>query len=532
MIETTKLDRRFVEAPTTRSARRPLPAEMLRDAARRLSVAALVMAVLWTNGLVLNVWVFPRIEFDTPIPGSWPYPGAPIAIGMILVSLGIAWFARRPGRDAHRILHISLVYEVVVAFAIAIVTYADPIPWAQRPALSFIVIVILLFPMIVPNSPGRTLAAGLAAAAMGVVGMAYAVLRGAPPPNPSQAFFLNLPAFMFAFIAVVPARILMQLGRQVTEARELGAYRLVEKIGEGGMGEVWRAEHRMLARPAAIKLIRPEVLGTDSGTSAGTTLQRFEREALATATLRSPNTIELYDFGIDDAGIFYYVMELLDGFDLYSLVERYGPASPARTAHLLRQACHSLGEAHREGMVHRDVKPANIFACRMGLDLDFVKVLDFGIVKTERGSVPGGDVALTSEHMMSGTPAFMAPEAVTGDREPDHRVDIYALGCVAYWLLTGLLVFEAPHSMQMVLRHVNDEPVPPSRRTELEVPDSLERIILACLAKDPDDRPATARDLDALLADTGLDAGWSVEQRERWWDAHHPPAVLAGSSRG
>jgi serine/threonine-protein kinase len=497
---------------------------MLRDASRRLSLMALIVAALWMNGFVLNMWVFPRIDFETPIPGSWPIPAVPIAFGVIAVSLAIAWYSHGRDRDPHRILRLALGYEVIVAFAIAMLSYSEPIPYERRPALTFIVVIILLFPMIVPSSPGKTLLAGLCAASMGPLGMAVATWRGFPPPTPAQVFFLNWPAFMFAFVAVLPAHILTRLGRQVTEARELGAYRLVKSIDAGGMGEVWSAEHRMLARPAAIKLIRPEFLGAIPADSVQTTLHRFEREAQATAALRSPHTIELYDFGIDDQGVFYYVMELLDGFDLQTLVANFGPVESGRSVYLLRQTCRSLAEAHRAGMVHRDIKPANIFTCRMGLELDFVKVLDFGLVKTEAGAVPGADLQLTADQTMSGTPAYMAPEVLSGDHEPDGRVDIYALGCVAYWLVTGHLVFDAPSGMKMLLRHASEEPVPPSQRSELEIPSSLEEIILACLAKDPDDRPSSVTEVEALLAATRLDRHWTVEQRGRWWESHRPRA--------
>ena len=186
-----------------------------------------------------------------------------------------------------------------------------------------------------------------------------------------------------AVLVPVASRIVYGMALEVKRAREMGSYRLVEKIGEGGMGEVWRAEHRMLARGAAIKLIRPAALGAPTGSHAGEIMKRFQREAQATAGLRSPHTIEVYDYGIAADGTFYYVMELLDGFSLQALVERFGPVPPERAVRFLRQACHSLAEAHAAGLVHRDVKPANLFTCRLGLDVDFVKVLDFGLVKMQ-----------------------------------------------------------------------------------------------------------------------------------------------------
>jgi serine/threonine protein kinase len=214
------------------------------------------------------------------------------------------------------------------------------------------------------------------------------------------------------------------------------------------MGEVWRAKHRLLARPAAIKLIRPEVLGAGSDAEHRTVLQRFEREAQATASLSSPHTIRVFDFGAAQDGRFYYVMEFLHGRDLETLVQEFGPLPADRVLYLLRQVCHSLAEAHARGMVHRDIKPANICLCRAGLDYDVVKVLDFGLVKL--GAV---NATLAGDQMISGTPAFMAPEVIVGGGVVDGRADIYAIGGVAYYLLTGQLVFEADSPIQMLRHH-------------------------------------------------------------------------------
>ena len=197
------------------------------------------------------------------------------------------------------------------------------------------------------------------------------------------------------------------------------------------MGEVWRAEHRLLARDAAIKLVRPEVLGARNDQEVQLTLRRFEREAQATAALNSPHTIQVFDFGITQDGTFYYVMELLAGRDLESLVREFGPLPAARTIYLLRQVCHSLADAHARGLVHRDVKPANIYVCRMGLDYDFAKVLDFGLVKIRNR--PSADSLTTMDQSTTGTPAYMAPECILGDVDVDRRADVYALGCVAYF---------------------------------------------------------------------------------------------------
>ncbi len=240
---------------------------------------------------------------------------------------------------------------------------------------------ILVFSMISPASPRRMLLASLVAASMDPLGVWVAHLRGAPTPSALFTLLHYLPNYSCAVVAMVPARLFQRLGRRLREAEELGSYKLVELFGHGGMGEVWRAEHRLLARSAAIKLVRPDVLGGGAEGDARLILRRFEREAQATAALSSPHTIQVFDYGMTKEGTFYYVMELLSGRDLESLVKEFGPLPADRAMFLLRQACHSLADAHARGLVHRDVKPANIYVCRMGLEYDFVKVLDFGLVK-------------------------------------------------------------------------------------------------------------------------------------------------------
>ena len=280
---------------------------------------------------------------------------------------------------------------------------------------------------------------------------------------------MHYPDYLLVGVAVVIAHVVTGLGQQVAKAREMGSYQLGELLGRGGMGEVYRATHRMFARPAAIKLIRPEMLGAGDDAAAQLAVKRFRREAEAAANLRSPHTVELYDFGVTEDQTLYFVMELLDGMDLESLVRRARPAAGAgRVIHILRQVCESLEEAHVRGMVHRDIKPANIHLGRVGLRHDFVKVLDFGLVKVVAADGPEHSLA-TAAGLTPGTPAYMAPEMALGE-SVDGRADLYALGCVAYYLLTGQVVFEADTPFQMVARHLRAEPVPPSLRTEVYVP--------------------------------------------------------------
>jgi eukaryotic-like serine/threonine-protein kinase len=232
--------------------------------------------------------------------------------------------------------------------------------------------------------------------------------------------------------------------------------------------------------------------------------------------------VELFDFGTAEDGAFYYVMELLDGLDTDSLLQRFGPIPHDRVIYLLRQICHSLSEAQSCGLVHRDIKPANIFLCRYGEEYDFVKVLDFGIVGTVHDGAAAGDIALTRENTIRGTPAFMAPEQAMGPNL-DGRADIYSTGCVAYWLLTGQLVFTADTAMGLLLHHAQTPPPPPSSRTELPIPKALDDLVLSCLAKDPAERPQSARELSQRLGEVDGANAWTQDQARDWWMTHHLP---------
>lgn len=305
---------------------------------------------------------------------------------------------------------------------------------------------------------------------------------------------------------------------------DLGGYQLVEQLGKGGMGEVWRAKHASLLRPAAIKLIRRELMAQLGHKEAEALTQRFQREVQSTAKLSSPHTIEVFDFGKTADGSPYYVMELLHGLDADSLIKQYGPQPAERVVHLLLQVCASLSEAHHRSLVHRDIKPANIYICAVGMEVDFVKVLDFGLVRDLNT-----DQRLTTQGSTPGTPAFLAPDFVHD--KVDHRSDLYSLGCVAYYLLTGTLVFEATTRVAMLAAHAQQQPMAPSKRTELPIPAALDHIVLACLAKDPADRPQSARTLAARLADVPFDTPWTQERAETWW-RNHLPAILAKGRDG
>ena len=316
-------------------------------------------------------------------------------------------------------------------------------------------------------------------------------------------------------------QVIHALDRRYDEASEMGQYTLEKRLASGGMGEIWQAKHRFLARPAAVKVIHPEMINPLDPAAAAAVLERFEREARATAMLESRHTVQVYDFGRTQDGDFYYAMELLKGLDLESMVTRYGPLPPSRVVHFLRQACDSLAEAHEIGRVHRDVKPANLFVCKFGREYDVLKVLDFGLV-TRSGSEASRDMRLDEGDNMAGTPAYMAPEQVLAVTKIDHRSDLYSLGCVAYWLLTGHTVFDIERPLAMAVAHVKAPPMRPSRRTEMPIPRDLERLVMQCLAKDPEARPASAEELSHRLGACTTTEPWAQREATQWWEQHRP----------
>ena len=509
------------ERPTRRKRRRTLPDDVLREASRRLSIIALLMAVMWVLGTAADHLALRAITHGDPI---WYRlgPDDVIAGVSVLVSLALFFHIRKANPNPRVVPDLGLVYMVLTAVAIGLMFHWKrvPVEWTVTPMISWIGPIVLMFAAIVPNTPGKTLIAGLIAVSMGPLSMLVAKARGTWDFGPtSNVLVMHYPDYLLVIVAVVISHVVTRLGEQVTKARELGSYQLGELLGRGGMGEVYKATHRMLARPAAIKLIRPEAIGDGGGEAAQLAIHRFRREAEVAASLRSPHTVELYDFGVTEDRTFYFVMELLDGMDLESLVQQKGPVPAGRAIHILRQVCESLEEAHARGLVHRDIKPANIHVGRLGLRHDFVKVLDFGLVKSI-ATMSSEQSLGTAAGLTPGTPAYMAPEMALGEAY-DGRADIYALGCVAYFLLTGHRVFEAAGALEMIAKHMRDAPIPPSQRSELPVPAALERLVLACLAKNPEDRPRSAAELArSLVAIDG--AAWGEEQATQWWRVNQP----------
>src|SRR5213596_171223 len=381
--------------PTTTGARgTALPPDLLRDASRRLGLIAGAFTALTLIILTLSRTLFPKIPYDWPSAMDW-------TVGSVsMLSLGVFLAARYWKGDPAAFVTLGLLYEIALAAAMGVLNHvtAPVAALTAGPLASRVIIVLVVFAAVVPSTPRRTLVAALIATTMDPLVMALTIAARHLEVAPTHLLWMHIPNYLAVGIAVIISHIITGLGRQVRDARELGSYRLGALLGRSGMGEVCVAHHRMLARPAAIKLIRSEKAAFDGTEHGQRVAQRFRREAEAAAGLRSPHTIELYDFGKTDDGTLYFVMELLDGIDLDSLVERFGPIPPARTVHVLRQVCASLAEAHAQGLVHRDIKPANIHLCRMGLEHDFVKVLDFGIVKSRQPVTEGPQLATAARH--------------------------------------------------------------------------------------------------------------------------------------
>ncbi len=497
-----------------------LAPDLLARSARRLRILALLYAFVFFMAGIFPALLTPadRALFANFI--FWAPAGISIAIALLVAGL-----TRSQRLPLAWVMHIALAFQVASSFGIAAAEFLDLTGFdaSQRVGLSWVAVWSLLFTVVVPSPPRKAAIATLASVSSVPVVVAFALTNHPLPGLTPAKFFFGLvfPYLLVALMAYVGARVVYGLGKEVTRARELGGYRLIERLGSGGMGEVWRAEHQLLARPAAIKLVRSDALGTSDARRHHELQERFGREARATASMRSPHTIELYDFGIANDGTFYYVMELLDGFDLETLVKRFGPIPAEHAIRLLTQVCHSLGEAHANGLIHRDIKPANVYVCRYGREVDFVKVLDFGMVKSQRER-DDADTQLTGDNAVAGTPAILAPEQVLGSRQIDGRTDLYAVGCVAYWLITGQQVFTGRTAMETMVQHAQSVPVAPSVRTEMDVPPALDHVVLSCLAKNPDDRPASADALAEALASIPTRASWTTLRAREWWDRHHP----------
>ncbi|MBT9588302.1 serine/threonine protein kinase [bacterium] len=422
-----------------------------------------------------------------------------------MAMLALTWMARTRMRDERlppeRRLLVARAWIVLSCLGVVYLEYrALPAGAALAAAgISRGCLPVMLAPVLIPDSLRRSLRFSALLLLTFPAGYFLSRLTGGAPQSSTEIWVRITNDLIVMGAAWTTAATVHQLREAVSE--KFGSYRLVRKLGEGGFGEVWEARHKLLQRPAALKLISPS-LHNDIH------LQRFLREAETLSGLQCPHTVRLFDYGRSEDGTFYLAMELLQGLDLDLLVKTYGPQPPERVASLLAQVCLSLQEAHGQGLIHRDIKPANLFVCHVGLQADFIKVLDFGLVKNPSK----GD--LTQSDQVLGTPDYMAPESIMG-QPADGRTDLYSLGGVGYWLLTGTPLFQREQPMQVLMDHLNSPPPP------LNVAHPVAEQIMACLAKDPAQRPLSAA---VLYAELSRQPQWDNQQSSQWWANHKPMA--------
>jgi serine/threonine-protein kinase len=420
---------------------------------------------------------------------------------------------------------------------------AASLPPGARP--DYILLLALTFVMLaravwVPSSARRSLFLGLAVGVELVVTMYFAFhderavavwlasdpqARDPTPERLAQAIATNTAAWwvLTVFLSTGTSRVIYGLRREVRNAKHLGQYQLEKKLGEGGMGVVYRARHALLQRPTAVKLLLPGRAGAEN-------LKRFEAEVRQTARLNHPNIVTIFDYGHTVDGVFYYAMEYIDGVTLDTAVEASGAMPAARVVHVLRSVTSALVQAHGVGLIHRDIKPANVILFLphvFGGVAEGVKLLDFGLVKEVNQE---GAIQLTNADAISGTPQYMAPESIRDPRHVDGRADLYAVGAVGYYLLTGRHVFEGESVVEVCSHHLHTPPVAPSERSGRAVPAALERLVLDCLAKDPEARPQTARDLELRLDACAHADPWTPEAAQAWWTQHRASPVAPEGS--
>jgi len=494
---------------------------------RRVANVGLVLALIGGVFVVMRVVVVLAVG----------RPGHMAATSMVAhysaVAVSLAWWlVCRRGTRSSKVVHgIELGGLTVVCSLYAVM--ATGIPQAFRPEMTVLLafgVFLLAHAVHVPSSWRWTalLAAALAVPLM--VG-AWAILNPMDPrlieasaaaPGSVQRSAASMIGIGMASVvtwwlviagtASVASSVIYGLRREVREARQLGQYTIERKLGEGGMAVVYLANHAMLRRPTAVKVFLPKKVG-EMG------LARFEREVRSTARLVHPNTVTIFDYGRTSDGLFYYAMELLDGASLAEIVELCGPMPPGRVVHVLRQVAGALAEAHGLGLIHRDIKPANVMLTEQGGASDFAKVVDFGLVKTVSDE---GDPRRTADRAIVGTPQFLAPEVILGRSEDSPARDLYALGCVGYYLLTGEQVFSGATVVAVCALHARMEPEPPSKRLGAPIPRDLEQLILELLAKDVDARPPSASALQHRLDACESCGTWSQTDASRWWDEHGP----------
>jgi len=481
-----------------------------------------VFSVLYLVGVAVTPFLFPDLFWKIHL-----HPAKLFNLGIAIAGLTIGFVARRPSTAPWLVTAFDVGLPLGIAAAMDGVSSTVPAMMAfYFFPLLIAALVLMLRAAIVPSPAERTLTVGLLSAPLWVHA-AYTLATKSEPALPVSLLIVigGAGVWCLAITAVTTtvSRVIYGLHKEIATAKRLGQYVLGELVGEGGMGAVYRARHAMLRRPTAVKLLLPERAGPEN-------IARFEREVQLTAELTHPNTVAVYDYGRTPEGVFYYAMEYLDGLSLEELVRAFGPQSEARVIHILLQTASALVEAHSLGLIHRDIKPANILLCERGGTPDMVKLLDFGLVKS---LVPSQNPELTHADAITGTPQYMAPESIVEPTNVDARVDLYALGGVGYFLLTGRPPFEGQSVLEVCGHHLHTVPEPPSDRVGRALLPELEALILRCLEKNRDRRPEDAHTLHELLLECERLAPWSRAEAHAFWrsfraGATAPPRAESG----
>jgi eukaryotic-like serine/threonine-protein kinase len=500
-----------VAVPRRGLASAPLDSESARELVQRR--IALLARVCLIFGLLIQAtvrWVaFSARETSYGAATDW----TPNAHLVVLAMSAAVWLRARSSRRSPRELALLDFFCVMPPVAFSLIALWQAPPDLKPDLLNTIGAgdLLILRAVLVPSTGRRTavLGAGIAAA---IVVWTYAYYSLHPDPSGGTPLLhvvtMTTWCSMAVIVSTLASHTIFGLRQKVREAAELGQYTLLKKLGEGGMGEVYEARHALLRRRTAVKLLPPHKAGEHD-------IARFEREVQLTAALTHPNTVAIYDYGHTPDGVFYYAMEFLEGLDLQHLVDNAGPQPPGVVAYVLEQVCNALVEAHSIGLIHRDIKPANIVLCERGGTPLVAKVVDFGLVK--RLSETNTSPELSATNAVMGTPLYLSPEAIAKPEAVDSRSDLYALGCVGYFLLTATPVFESNTTVELCAHHLHTAPDAPSARLGRPIPEDLEAIVLDCLQKDPDKRPRTAADLAERLASTAARRDFTRDDARAAW---------------